>query len=137
MSERYLEGKHAIVTGASRGIGASIARELARLSATLTLMARDQESLDEFAAQLRKEPGAKVAALACDVSEEKSVVEAFAAAQKGSGSAYILVNNAGQAEGAAFSETSPELWERMLAVNLTGAYLCTRQVLPQMLEAKA
>jgi len=135
--ERYLQGKHAIVTGASRGIGAAIALELARLGATLTLMAREQKSLEDFAAQLRKEVGTKSAAISCDVCDEKSVTQAFAAAQKQNGAPYILVNNAGQAEGAAFNETSPELWERMLAVNLTGTYLCTRQVLPRMQEAKA
>ena len=65
------------------------------------------------------------------------MTKAFAAALQQNGAAYILVNNAGQAEGAAFNETPPELWERMLAVNLTGTYLCTRQVLPRMQEARA
>jgi NAD(P)-dependent dehydrogenase (short-subunit alcohol dehydrogenase family) len=138
MSEgRYLAGKHAVVTGASRGIGAAIARELAKLGTTLTLMAREKTPLEKFAAHVQRDWGVQVATGSCDISDEESVAQAFAAAQRQNGPAYILINNAGQAEGAAFNETSRELWERMLAVNLTGTYLCTRQVLPKMLEAKA
>jgi NAD(P)-dependent dehydrogenase (short-subunit alcohol dehydrogenase family) len=135
--EKYLAGKVAIVTGASRGIGAAIARELAKLGATLSLMAREKKPLEEFASRLQDEFGGKVASQPCDIGDEKSVVQAFGSTQKQHGPAYILVNNAGQAEGAAFSETSSDLWDRMLAVNLTGTYLCTRQVLPHMLEARA
>jgi NAD(P)-dependent dehydrogenase (short-subunit alcohol dehydrogenase family) len=69
------------------------------------------------------------------VTDAGVVTEAFARARARFGDAHVLVNNAGQAEGALFTETSSELWDRMLAVNLTGAYLCTRQVLPAMLAA--
>jgi NAD(P)-dependent dehydrogenase (short-subunit alcohol dehydrogenase family) len=135
--QKYLAGKHAIVTGASRGIGSAIARELARLGATLTLMAREKRPLEEFASQLQKQFGVTAATQSCDVGDEKSVAQAFAAAQKQNSSTYILINNAGEAEGASFADTGRELWDRMLAVNLTGTYLCARQVLPKMLEAKA
>jgi NAD(P)-dependent dehydrogenase (short-subunit alcohol dehydrogenase family) len=135
--EKYLAGKHAIVTGASRGIGAAIARELAKLGATLTLMAREPGALMETAKRIGKETGARVIGIACDISDEKSVQQSFATAYKQHGPGHVLVNNAGQAEGASFADTGRELWDRMLAVNLTGTYLCIRQVLPQMLEAKA
>jgi len=135
--QKYLAGKHAIVTGASRGIGAAIARELARLGATLTLIAREPKALVETAKRIGKESGARIVGMTCDVSNAKTVKKVFESAYRSHGPIYVLVNNAGQAEGAAFSETSSDLWDRMLAVNLTGTYLCTRQVLPHMLEARA
>jgi NAD(P)-dependent dehydrogenase (short-subunit alcohol dehydrogenase family) len=133
---RYLEGKHAIVTGGGRGIGAAVAEELARLGASLTLMGRDLDRLTAHAAHLAEAFGVRSAALVCDVADEASVERAFGEARARLGDAYVLVNNAGQAESAAFAEAPRELWDRMLAVNLTGTYLCTRQVLPAMLEAR-
>lgn len=67
----------------------------------------------------------------CDVADENSVIDAF----KRAGEAFILVNNAGQSEGAELHDTSRELWDRMIAVNLTGTFLCTQQVLPSMKKA--
>jgi 3-hydroxybutyrate dehydrogenase len=132
---RYLTGQHAVVTGGGRGIGAAVADELARLGATLTLMGRDTERLEQTAAHIRTAHGVPVAAAACDVADEGSVARAFSAAREANGDPRLLVNNAGQAEGAPFTETGRDLWERMLAVNLTGSYLCTREVLPPMLRA--
>lgn len=134
-AEPYLRGRHAIVTGGGRGIGAAIATELARHGARVTLMGRDVVGLKRHAEALSRDFGTEAAAVACDVADAKLVSEAFANARARFGDAHILVNNAGQAEGALFTETTPELWDRMLAVNLTGAYLCTREVLPAMLAA--
>jgi NAD(P)-dependent dehydrogenase (short-subunit alcohol dehydrogenase family) len=134
-AERYLEGRHAIVTGGGRGIGAAIAAALAQHGATLTIIGRDLDTLAAHAAQLQQAHGVAVTALTCDVTLEGDVLSTFAAAQRDRGDAYILVNNAGQSEGRPFLETSRELWERMLAVNLTGAFLCTQQVLAGMLRA--
>lgn len=136
-SERYLGGRHAIVTGGGRGIGAAVSHELARSGATLTIMGRDLETLRETAHDIASRHGVMVATLACDVTDETSVRKAFDTAQHEHGDAYILVNNAGQSEGRPFLDTTRELWERMLAVNLTGAYLCTQQVLDGMLRAGA
>jgi NAD(P)-dependent dehydrogenase (short-subunit alcohol dehydrogenase family) len=133
--EQYLRGRHAIVTGAGRGIGAAIATELARLGARVTLMGRGVAGLKRHAEALSRDFGTEAAAVPCDVADADVVAAAFASARARFGDAYVLVNNAGQAEGALFTETSPELWSRMLAVNLTGAYLCTREVLPAMLAA--
>jgi NAD(P)-dependent dehydrogenase (short-subunit alcohol dehydrogenase family) len=135
LSGAYLRGRHAIVTGGGRGIGAAVARELARLGARLTLMGRDALALERHARLIGSEFGAEAAAVPCDVSDEAAVADAFAAARSEFGDAHILVNNAGQAESATFMETSRELWDRMLAVNLTGTFLCTQQVLPAMLVA--
>jgi 3-hydroxybutyrate dehydrogenase len=72
----------------------------------------------------------------CEVASEASVQAAFDRARSRFGAPYALVNNAGQAESASFGETTRELWSRLLDVNLTGAYLCTQQVLPAMIAAR-
>ena len=133
----YLTGRHAVVTGGGRGIGAAIAAELARLGARVTLMGRTVRQLEERAAALGAEFGAEAAAVVCDVAKAESVAQAFDSARQRFGDPYVLVNNAGQAAGAPFLETSCELWDRMLAINLTGQFLCARQVLPAMVAARA
>lgn len=137
MNDRYLTGHHAVVTGAGRGIGAAVAMELGRLGAAVTLMGRDQARLDAQAEAVTKAHGAETAAVCCDVSSPGSIADAFRVARETLGTAYVLVNNAGQAESARLVETSRSLWDRMLAVNLTGPFLCMQQVLPAMLQAKA
>ncbi|CAN5358129.1 SDR family NAD(P)-dependent oxidoreductase [soil metagenome] len=133
----FLAGRHAVVTGGGRGIGAAVAVALARLGASLTLMGRDERTLCDHAERLRDETGASVETARCDVTDEASVRAAFASARETLGEPYVLVNNAGQADGAKFGAMSDALWERMLAVNLTGTMRCTREVLPAMLEAGA
>lgn len=134
--EQFLEGKHAIVTGGSRGIGAAVAAELVGRGATVTIMGRDVESLERRAAELRGTPGVTVAVEQCDVSEERSVRMAFGNAVAAHGPAYILVNNAGTAKSRTFAQTTREVWDEMLSINLTGTFLCTQEVLPAMIEAK-
>jgi len=124
-----LHGRHALVTGAARGIGAAIARTLAAEGATLTLLGRNAATLQQLAAQL---PGQHGIALA-DVADPYQVNAAFARARAERGALHILVNNAGQVESAPFGKTTLELWQRMLAVNLTGSFLCSQAALPQML----
>ena len=132
-NSRYLTGKHVIVTGAGRGIGAAIVCELAQLGADITLLARTEKEIEAQAQILNS----KTFTAACDISDEKQVKSAFERSQQSLGPAYALVNNAGQADAASFLNTDRQLWDRMLAVNLTGAYLCSQQVLPRMIEAKA
>jgi NAD(P)-dependent dehydrogenase (short-subunit alcohol dehydrogenase family) len=122
-----LEGKHAVVTGASRGIGLAVARALHAYGARVTLMARDAGALEAAAAGL----GGGTGWQAVDVTDAASVVEAFSRA----GAADILVNNAGQAASSPFVRTDAALWQRMLDVNLNGAFHCTQAVLPGMLDA--
>jgi NAD(P)-dependent dehydrogenase (short-subunit alcohol dehydrogenase family) len=121
-----LKGKHAVVTGASRGIGLAIARRLIEEGARVTLMARDGAALQAAAAEL----GGAVAWQVVDVADQASVAGAFARA----GAADILVNNAGQAASSAFLKTDAATWQRMLDVNLGGAYHCIQAALPSMLE---
>ena len=100
-----LAGQHAVVTGASRGIGAAIAATLARLGADVTLMARNETMLAEQVEKLKDPHGGRAQAKSIDVTDEARVVAAFAAAAAAFGPVRILVNNAGIAEAAPFSKT--------------------------------
>jgi NAD(P)-dependent dehydrogenase (short-subunit alcohol dehydrogenase family) len=133
----FLAGRHAIVTGGGKGIGAAIARELAMHGASLTLMGRDMSALDRHATELRGEARARVQTIGCDVTNERSVVSGFEQAIGALGTPYVLVNNAGDASAALFHEMETEDWHRTLAVNLTGTFLCTRQVIGPMLSVGA
>lgn len=125
--------RHAFVTGASRGIGASIAAALAADGARVSLVGRDAARLAEVAAELG---GAERAIpIVADVTDAAAVKEAFATARRQFGAVHILVNNAGQAAAAKFTDTDEALWNRIIGVNLTGTYLCTRQAMPDMLQA--
>lgn len=137
MSGRYLEGKLAVVTGGGRGIGAAIADELARLGGRVALLGRSVEELEAKARQIRDAHAVHAIAIRCDVADEASVREAFAAVRGRMGDPGVLVNNAGQSVGIPFAETTREVWDRMLAVNLTGTFLCTREVVPAMVEARS
>jgi NAD(P)-dependent dehydrogenase (short-subunit alcohol dehydrogenase family) len=126
-------GRHAFVTGASRGIGASIAAALAADGAKISLVGRDAARLAQVAAELG---GAERAIpIVADVTDAAAVREAFAAARRQFGPVHILVNNAGQAAAAKFTDTDEALWNRILGVNLTGTYLCMRAAVPDMLQA--
>lgn len=131
--DRLLSGKHAVVTGGGRGIGAAIAQGLAEQGASVTLMGRTREPLESRADALRA--FTEVHCEAVDVADAASVEAAFAAAARRLGPVAILVNNAGQAASAPFVKTDPALWQQMLTVNLTGTYLGTRAALPGMLAA--
>jgi NAD(P)-dependent dehydrogenase (short-subunit alcohol dehydrogenase family) len=122
-----LQGKHAVVTGASRGIGLAVARSLLAEGARVTLMAREAAGLDAAAREL----GGGVAWQTVDVTDPASVAQAFALA----GTVDILVNNAGQAASSPFMRLDADTWQRMLDVNLSGAYHCIQAALPPMLAA--
>jgi len=132
MQSNSLTGRHALVTGAARGIGAEIARTLAAEGAVLTLLGRDREALQRVADSLA---GSGHGVVAADVANPEAVQAAFAEARAARGAVAILVNNAGAAESAPFLKTSFDLWQRMLSVNLTGSFLCAQAALPDMLEA--
>jgi NAD(P)-dependent dehydrogenase (short-subunit alcohol dehydrogenase family) len=127
-------GAHALVTGGGRGIGLAIATALGVAGARVTLVGRDGARLDKAALALR-ERKVEVQTVPCDVGDAQSVTRAFDVARQGFDAPDILVNNAGQAESAPFHRTDPELWQRMIAVNLTGTYLCCHAALPAMLAA--
>lgn len=121
-----LAGQHAVVTGAGRGIGAAIVQALADAGASVSLLGRDAARL---AAQAERVGGE---AITVDVADEASVTAAFARIRERHPRIDILVNNAGQAGSAPIGRTTTELWQRMLAVNLTGTFFCCREVIAAM-----
>ncbi|GIW27455.1 MAG: 3-hydroxyacyl-CoA dehydrogenase [Meiothermus sp.] len=126
-----LAGKHAVVTGGGRGIGAAIATALAGAGARLTLLGRSRAQLEAQARKLATEVHVET----CDVTDPAQVQQAFEGASRALGNVDILVNNAGQAESRPFGKTDLRLWRTMIEVNLTGTFLCTQAALPGMLAA--
>ncbi len=129
------EKRAALVTGAGRGIGAACARELAAQGVKVAVAARTRAQVEVIAAEIEREGGA-AAAFVMDVTDEGSVREAMRAVVGRIGLIDILVNNAGTAFSAPLAKTSLEDWNRMIAVNATGAFLCTKEVLPDMMARR-
>lgn len=120
--------KRVLITGASRGIGAAAAREFAKRGDYVIInYNKSKEAAESLAAELGGE------ALCADVSNSAAVTAMFKAA----GEVDILINNAGVASFSLFDETSDEEWDRVIGVNLSGAFYCTRAVLPQMIYRKS
>ena len=130
-----LAGTHAVVTGGGRGIGLAVATRLATMGASVSLLGRDRARL--YDAVQRMPAGTTVDAHACDVTDAAAVQAAFDAVGRTGRKVGILVNNAGVAKSARLAATSDALWNEMLAVNLTGTFLCTRAALPALLDAPA
>ena len=122
-----LAGRHALVTGASRGIGLAIAATLAGMGARVTLVGRDAARLAQAAATV-----AGAAVTVCDVTDATASRTAFDQAVARSGPVSVLVNNAGQALSRPLARTGDDDWERMLAVNLTATFRWTRMAVPAM-----
>ena len=137
ISDKLLTGKHALVTGGSRGIGAAVARTLLSQGACVTLLGRNKESLCGTVQALKGLGGSgyELNYVVADITSSASVMAAFAQAVDVFGCIHILVNNAGQAHSAPFAKTDEVLWQQMLSVNLTGTFHCTQAALPSMLEA--
>ncbi len=124
---RLLEGQTAIVTGASSGIGKAIAIELGKAGANVVVnFANGADKAAEVVAAIEKE-GSPAIATKADVSKEAEVQAMFAAAKNAFGNVEILVNNAGLQLDAAFCEMTLAQWQRVIDVNLTGQFLCTRE----------
>jgi NAD(P)-dependent dehydrogenase (short-subunit alcohol dehydrogenase family) len=132
-AEHWLTGRLAIVTGASRGIGAATAEALAAAGARLVVAARDDEALDAVAGRIR-DAGGEATAVPTDVGRPADVERLFDAANE-LGAVAALVCAAGVLTPARFTETTTEIWEETLAVNLTGAFLCARAAFGAMRDA--
>ena len=130
-----LPDRVALVTGGGRGIGRAIALAFAKEGARVAVTARTETELEAVAAEIRA-LGREALAVPCDVGERAQVDDAVRRVADGLGPVEILVNNAGIAVSAKLQDTDDALWERHLRVNLTGAFLVTRAVLPGMLAAR-
>ncbi len=125
-------GKHAVVTGGTRGIGEAVARMLLVHGARVTITGRSPTGPEALAEM--KQAG-EIAYVQADVTDASAVKQAFEQAIARSGPISVLVNNAGQAASAPFLKTDAELWRRLMAVNLDGTFHCTQAALPGMLSA--
>jgi len=129
---RPLAGRHALVTGGSRGIGLAVAQRLLEAGARVTLLGRSEGSLRNAVEGLAQ---VGEAAYACaDISSQTEVRAAFAKAAERFGPVDVLVNNAGQAVSQRFDRLEEQGWHDMIAVNLTGTFHCIQAALPGMLE---
>ena len=129
-----LEGKVAVITGASQGIGRAIARQLSREGAAVVLAARSLGNLASVASEIET-AGGSATVVGTDVTDPSSVLELVAETYDTHGRADVLVNNSGIGGPTALAwETSIEDWQQTLDVNLTGPWLCCRAIIPRMIE---
>lgn len=119
-----LNGKHAVVTGGARGIGRGIADALVKHGARVSIISRHPGELSGFVTS------------AADVTDEAEVQTAFNACRKINGPVEILVNNSGISDSAPLVRTTKELWDKILATNMTGTFLCSRIAAGDMLAGK-
>ena len=130
-----MKNKTALITGGAKGIGAAICRELANMGYSLAI---NYNSSYEAAQSLKNE----LSQITCvnvykaDVSESAQVEEMLKAIEKDFGGVDVLVNNAGIAEQALFTDITDDMWQRMIGTNLTGAFNCCRCALPYMIREK-
>ncbi|MBW8757681.1 MAG: SDR family oxidoreductase [Burkholderiales bacterium] len=129
--------RRVLVTGATRGIGAAIARALAGAGWHVTLAGRARGALEEVRVTLPIAEGVAHDCVELDVTDAASVARAFADVHARGGALQALVNNAGAVETGPLARLPLETWDRMLAVNLTGAFLCTQAALAPMIAARA
>lgn len=129
-----LDGRTVLITGASRGLGAALAEAFAHAGARVALCARRAEALRAVAARLRA-AGAVCLARAVDVRREAEIARWVQEAERTLGPPAVLVNNASVlGRRVPLAEHSPEEWRQTLEINLTGAFLAARAVLPAMLR---
>jgi 3-oxoacyl-[acyl-carrier protein] reductase len=132
---RKLENKVALVTGGSRGIGKAIVYALAEAGADVGVnYVKNKEIAEQVCDRIRNQDGVKAIALKADVSIPAEVQEMVNTMLKEFGRIDILVNNAGVASRTKLIDTSLEDWNRVIATDLTSVFLCTKAVLPSMLE---
>ncbi len=129
------EGTIAIVTGGAMGLGLAITEALAARDTKVAVFDIAADEIDTQVARLRHE-GAKVNGYLVDVSDRAQVRAAVQQVRADLGPVLILVNNAGIEQFGKFEQITDEQWDRVMAVNLRGPFICTQEVLPDMLEAK-
>jgi len=131
-----LAGRHAVVTGGSRGIGAACAHALAGLGASITLIGRTPETLAERAAAITEAHGVETEWEAADVPDAEALKAALADTAERLGPVTVLVNNAGGTQSATIARVTPGIWSETIALNLTAAFTASQAVLPAMVERR-
>ncbi len=130
-----LAGKRAVVTGAGRGIGRSIALALAQAGANVAVTARTHLEIEQLVTKIQA-MGCRSMAVSCDVTDPEQVNYMAATLLEGFGGIDILVNNAGNAGSHKFLNHPDELWHRMLSVNLTSVYYVTKAFVPALTDQR-
>jgi NAD(P)-dependent dehydrogenase (short-subunit alcohol dehydrogenase family) len=128
----FLNGKTALVTGGTRGIGRAIAESLLGAGARVAICGRSQDSVTAAVQQMKAAGSAQVWGIPCDVRDREAVSRMFLEVDRGPGELDILVNNAGVGAFAPVAETDPAGWERVIGTNLSGVFHCSREALPRM-----
>jgi 3-oxoacyl-[acyl-carrier protein] reductase len=134
--EIRLDGRSAVVTGASKGLGFAMARAFAEAGADVALLARGREALEEAREALAPIAKGRIAAISCDVAKADDIAQAYATAMQEFGKIDILVNNAGKSATGAFESLSDADWHADLDLKLFAAIRLCRLVLPQMKERR-
>jgi 3-oxoacyl-[acyl-carrier protein] reductase len=135
--ELKLAGQVALVTGASRGIGKSIAEKLAQLGASVVINYSSNADAAESAVKAIKDSGGQALAVKCDVSKYPEVEEMIKLTVETFGRLDILVNNAGIAKDALTLRMSAEDWQKTIDINLTGCFNCAKAAIKPMIKAKS
>jgi NAD(P)-dependent dehydrogenase (short-subunit alcohol dehydrogenase family) len=130
--EMRMNGRNALVTGGSQGIGRAVARNFARAGANVAIVARNQAGLDEARAEIAAGTNAKVVTVPADVSTEQGCRTAYESAAKALGQIDVLVNNAGTSQRGPFLEIDDALWQNDIDLKLFAAIRLCRQALPGM-----
>jgi NAD(P)-dependent dehydrogenase (short-subunit alcohol dehydrogenase family) len=130
-----LEGRKAIVTGGSKGLGFAIAHELVQEGAHVAICSRNEDEVLDAAEELRRD-GVTVYAQRADVTDPEQVRDFVTRAADALGGIDALVNNAGVGDSAPLLDESLQSWEQTLRINLTGAFLMTQSVLPHLIASR-
>lgn len=131
-----VSGKVVIITGASKGIGLTLAKSFAREGAILSLWDIDYEGVNSVVSFIESDFNAKSLGIKCDVSDENDVNQAIFKTINEFGTIDVLVANAGILNASKILETTTESWDRVFEVNVRGAFLCAKAVAPYLMEKK-
>ena len=130
MQGNWLDGRHALITGGGTGIGAACATHLHAAGANVSLLGRRMEPLQEVAGRVDG------TAIQCDVTDRDQIARAFDEARAANGPIEMLIVNAGIAESAPFHKMTRDSWDRIIAVNLTGAFDCAQAAIGDLLKSE-